>query len=127
MSVVRGVRKLLMTDYPEAESWFSRLLSPLNQFLDSTISALRNGITFGDNCYCEIKELTFVHDVELLISHNLQSYSGVLIVGTPEIDNDDYIVTGFKFRRSASNQIGVKIRFAGAGTTSGTIKLIILG
>ena len=83
MAIVRGVRKLLKSDFPEAPKWFDKLLYPFNQFLDSVIGALRNKLTFRDNYYCEIKEYSFVHAVELEIGHDLQEFQGVLIVKTP--------------------------------------------
>ena len=127
MAIIRGVRKLLKSDFPEAPKWFENLLVPLNGFMDSVIGGLRNKLTFRENFYCEVRELTFVHDVELEVGFSLNAYNGLLIIKTPEESSDNYIITGWKARVIEPGILGVKVRFAGGGTTSGTVKFIILG
>jgi hypothetical protein len=128
MAIVRGIRKLLKSDFQEAPSWFDKLLSPFNQFLDSVIGALRNRLTFKDNFYCEVKELTFVHAIELEVAHNLSDFKGILIVRTPnETPSTTYGINEWHVREISNKTIGVTIEFAGAGSTSGTVTFIILG
>jgi len=128
MAVVRGVRKLLKSDFSQAPGWFDQLLVPFNQFLDSVIGALRNKLTFRDNFYCEIKEFTFVHATELEISHDLGDFKGLLIVATPTgVPSTTYGISEWHVREITNKVIGVTVEFAGGGVTEGKVKLIILG
>lgn len=128
MSIVRGVRKLLKQDFPDAPDWFTNFLSTFNSFMDSVIGALRNRLTFRENFYCEVKEFTFTHASELEISHSLESFEGCLLVKTPEeTPATTYGVTELHCRTIDNKTIGVTVEFAGGGSTEGKVKLIILG
>lgn len=128
MAIVRGVRKLLKSDFTDAPSWFDKMLTPFNQFLDSVIGALRNKLTFRDNFYCEVKEFEFTHASELEISHTLNEFKGVLIVKTPgDTPATTYGITEWHVREISNTSIGVTVEFAGGGSTSGNVKFIILG
>lgn len=128
MAIVRGVRKLLKSDFTEAPRWFDKMLFPFNQFLDSVIGALRNKLTFRDNFYCEVREFEFTHNTELVISHSLIEFKGVLIVQSPaETPATTYGINSFHCREISNTEVGLTISFNGAGTTTGNVKFIILG
>lgn len=128
MAIVRGVRKLLKSDFADAPNWFDKMLSPFNQFLDSVIGALRNKLTFRDNFYSEVKEYEFTHGSELTISHSLLEFRGILIVKTPnDTPATTYAVTGWHSREISNAEIGVTVFFNGAGVTKGNVKIVILG
>lgn len=128
MAIVRGVRKLLKSDFTGAPKWFDKMLVPFNQLLDSVIGALRNKLTFRDNFYCEVNEFEFTHASELEISHNLNEFKGVLIVKTPEeTPATTYGITEWHAREISNTSIGLTVEFAGGGSTSGNVKFIILG
>ena len=127
MAIVKGVRRILKTDFSEAPQWFEKLLVPLNEFMDSAINALRAKLTFRDNFLCDIKTIRFVHNVEQSIAHQFPALNGVLIALTPNDSSDNTIITGFKYRVVSPKVVGVKIMFQGVGTTTGDVKIIILG
>lgn len=129
MAIVRGIRKLLKSDFKEAPAWFNKMLGPFNEFLDSVIGALRGKLTFRDNFYCEVKEFEFIHASELEIGHNLDDYKGILIVNTPsdQATATTYGISEWFVREIDNRTIGITIEFAGAGTTAGNVKFIILG
>ena len=128
MAIVRGVRKLLKSDFAEAPKWFEKMLYPFNQFLDSVIGALRNKLTFRDNFYCEEKSFIFTHATELQISHDLDDFKGIIITSSPyDTPATTYGISEWHCREIDNKTIGVTIEFAGAGTTEGTVKFIILG
>lgn len=54
------VQQLQRTDFPEAPSWISKLLYPLQLFMTAVIGALTNQLTVQDNFSCAINQLTFV-------------------------------------------------------------------
>ena len=127
MALIKGVRKILKSDLPDAPDWVTRLLTPINEVFNSVIGALRGKLTFSDNFYCEIRELTFIHDSELEISHSLSSYFGILVIASPQESSSNYAIDGYKTRILGPGLLGVKIYFNGAGTTEGIVKIIILG
>lgn len=129
MAKVRGIRKLLRSDFAEAPAWFDKLLFPFNQFLDSVIGALRGKLTFRDNFLCEIKEYEFTHATELEVGHDISDMKGVLIVMSPSDQSDasTYAITGWHIKEINNKTFGLTINFAGGGTTAGNVKFIILG
>ncbi len=125
---IKGVPRLNANEYPEGRPWIDRMLTPLNEALGSMFLALTSNLTFADNIYSEIKELEFTNDVEIpAIRIGLKSFIGVQIIGTPEETSLDYLITGYKTRRIDLNTIAMTVRFAGAGTTKGNVRFIVLG
>lgn len=41
--------RLLVEDFQDAPTWFGRLISVLNRFMEQTIAVLDKGVSFGDN------------------------------------------------------------------------------
>ena len=48
---------LTKEDFPEQSDWIDGLIRPLNQFMDSTTTALTSGLTFKNNFRANIKEV----------------------------------------------------------------------
>lgn len=127
MAIIKGTKKILKSDIPDSPEWFTPIISILNEFLDTVIGALRGKLTFKDNFYSEIKEFVFTHGVEMSISTSIPTYEGVIILKTPNDDNADTVVTGYKVRQIKTDVLGITINFAGAGTTTGSVRILILG
>jgi len=125
--IVRGIKRILKSDIPEAPGWLEKLLNPLNEFLDNAVGALRNKLTFGDNFYCNIKEFDFTHAEELQVGHSLDAYKGLLVLSTPQMTSADYAIVGWKARIIDKSTLGVVVYFQGAGSTKGPVKICILG
>jgi len=53
-------QQLSRQDFPEAPSWISSLLYPLNLFMTIMTNALRNQLTLQDNFSLVVNDLTFV-------------------------------------------------------------------
>lgn len=53
-------QQLNRQDFPEAPSWISGLLYPLNLFMTIVVNALRGQLTIQDNFSFVMNELTFV-------------------------------------------------------------------
>lgn len=59
MSKINAVKRLILQDFPsDVQSWLVKLIQPLNQFVEQTISALSNGLTIADNFKSKKYELT---------------------------------------------------------------------
>lgn len=50
-------------DFPEADDWITKLLYPLQKFMDTITAALTNNITLADNLSCVIQRFIFVAGV----------------------------------------------------------------
>lgn len=104
-------------DFPEAPSWFARLLWPLNQFITSMFLALNRGLTFEENFQCNLRTLTFrtattyTSDrtwVNITYAHNLpRPPFGVLLCKLTETNNP----TGSE----ALNSMGTKLKWSEFG------------
>jgi hypothetical protein len=65
MAQVPVQTKLLIEDVPkEHRGWMTRLISPLNQFISSTVAAMTRDLTFEQNIRCQIKEIVFVNNAD---------------------------------------------------------------
>lgn len=125
---IESINKISRKDLAEAPAWIEKLLSPLNQFMDSVSTAMRGRLAFYDNVYCETKEFTFQHAIEQKISYNLKTYSGLIVVKVPDSTDVNQRLSGFPIVRTIDNQtLGVTFYFVGVGTTTGKVKFIILG
>lgn len=132
MAIVRSVRKLLKKDFKDSPEWFGQFLAPFNQFMDSTVGALRNNLSFKDNFLGEVKEYVFTHATELEISHELEQFNGIIIIKGPEATPaTTYGISEYHARVISNDTVGVTIEFAaatiGGDATEGIVKLILLG
>lgn len=57
MAQVPNTKRLTMEDFKDQQSWISKLLSPLNDFMASVTFALNNQLTIKENLAMEFKEL----------------------------------------------------------------------
>ena len=125
---IESINKIQRKDISGAPEWLDRLLEPINLFMGSVSTALRNRLSFGDNFYCETKEFQFTHAVEQQISFSLKSYSGVMVIKVPDSTDANKRLNGYPIVRTIDNQtLGVTFYFVGAGATTGTVKFLILG
>ena len=54
-------KKISVEDFDQDQSWISKVVSPLNEFIQQVLSGWNNGITVEDNLFREIKELKFIN------------------------------------------------------------------
>ena len=127
MAIIKGVKKILKSDLPNAPDWFTPVISILNEFLDTVIGGLRGRLTFSENFFGQIKEFEFTHGVELSVYYTLSSYGGLLILKTPDKESSDYAIDSYKVRQINKSTLGITVNFTGAGTTAGKVKFVILG
>lgn len=125
---IESVNKISRQDIPEAPAWIDKVLSPLNQFMDSVSTAMRGKVTFYDNLYCVTKEFEFTHAVEQKISHTLKSYSGLIVIKGPDSSDDNLrLVSPPKVRTIDNQTLGITFYFGGGATYGGTVRFLILG
>ena len=64
MAKVTSVKRLVLEDFPnEIRGWLgSKLLEPLNGFIDQTVTALTNNLTISDNFKAKKYEVSVTND-----------------------------------------------------------------
>jgi hypothetical protein len=59
VSKILGGKKIILEDFePEQRKWLPKLISPLNQFMESVYSALQKGLTISENLRAEVYKRT---------------------------------------------------------------------
>ena len=113
MSIIKGVKNIRREDLSaDAPEWIDALLTPLNTFMDTTITALRNGLNHRDNMRATLKKFAFTTAVELEVSHSFNGLVGIQVlycedfykVATRQIDNNTVGVT-LKFDTSTTEDV----------------------
>lgn len=81
MAKIPRLKRIVTEDFPSEKSWIGKLLSPLNDFMESVTAALSKRLTFGENMACQIFELTFDGRFPAKVSWNAQGRPlGVLLL-----------------------------------------------
>lgn len=57
MARIPPIKRLSTEDFREQQGWIGKLLSPVNQFMETVTGALSKGLTFGDNLNAQVKDL----------------------------------------------------------------------
>lgn len=57
MSLVPTLKRLVVEDFPEQQSWIGKLVSPLNLFVQAVNAALGNGLTWSENIAGAVRTL----------------------------------------------------------------------
>jgi hypothetical protein len=70
MASIPKSRKIAAEDFPEQKAWMPKLLSPLNQFFETIVSALSKGLTFKENFASESYSIDFDGRYPVLVSWN---------------------------------------------------------
>ncbi len=58
MARIPPIKRLSTEDFKDQTSWIGKLLTPLNEFMSTTVAALNRGLTFSDNLAAQVKTLT---------------------------------------------------------------------
>jgi len=116
----RIIKEDLGSDVPE---WAGKMLSPLNQFIDTTVSALQRNLTFEDNFACAKIVREFTHDTAQSVNpgSTTRRASGVF-----PISSQSEIITGFGWAYRQDGNIDVTIRFAGGASTKKECTIVVL-
>lgn len=120
-------QQLNRQDFPEAPSWISGLLYPLNLFMTLVVNALRNQLTLQDNFSFVINELTFVAQA----SANLNVFSFLWNLNRQPIELTMHVTRADGAYESiypvpSWNLVGQSIQINGIqGLTSGVLYRIV--
>ena len=58
---IPSLLSLRVEDFPSQKEWIDKLLFPLNQFIQATVTSINGNITFGDNIAAQTTTLSFVY------------------------------------------------------------------
>lgn len=109
---------LRASDLPK---WVDNLLTPLNQFITTTVTALTSRLTFEDNFSAKVLSFKVVHNEELEIN---PQRGNLRVIGVLPSSAGGAIITGFGWSQKADGKIGITFLFSDSGEH--TCKLIIL-
>lgn len=92
MARLPSIKRLTTEDFKDEASWIGKLLSPLNEFMASVVTALNKGLTFSENFNAQVKELTFTQSTALYPQKFLCTLTtkpmGVLVVRADEANDN---------------------------------------
>lgn len=57
MAQLPSLKRLLLEDFQDQRDWITKLITPLNEFMENSLNALTRNLTFRDNILSQIKEL----------------------------------------------------------------------
>jgi hypothetical protein len=121
VSKLPSIKRLATEDFGSQKDWIGKLLSPLNQFMDSVVTALNNQLTFSDNMASVVKTISVSGTYPLYFTWtrkdkpiglwvvNAYEASGVHVTFTTAISAD--------WEYTVSNQIRIN-SFVGLPTTT---------
>jgi len=78
---INSIKKIITEDFQEQKSWIGKLVSPLNQFMDSVSSALNNRLTINDNMSGLTKSILVDGTYPLKIAWPMSQKPTIVLVG----------------------------------------------
>lgn len=92
------IKRIVAEDFPDQNSWIGKLITPLNQALDSVNKLLNKQLTFQDNFLAQVKQLEFAMSATatpLYFKCTLPVRpSGLFVVNAVESTGDSSKITG---------------------------------
>lgn len=108
--------KILSTEVGQAIPEFFQYMA---EFVEQTVRSLRNGLTFSDNFYGEMKQVSLTHDT----AQQIYSTRQVTEVRFVRAIKQDTILIGWGWYYDDQNRLTVKAKFE--PTPTGTIDCVI--
>lgn len=110
----------------EAGSQLKDALTYLSEFVEVTVRALRNGLTFQDNFAATLRNVSLVSGTETVVLPNTEKRRVTMIMVRQVIDDTNYIVSGFGWRYNAAGDVVVTADFKGTPLSPVSVQLAIL-
>jgi len=104
--------------------WATTFMAQLNGFLEPVTKALQGRLTFEDNFYANVKQVTFTNGEELSVNPGTAGTQRV--VGVLWLSAGGKEVTSFKWTYKDNGTIGITFKFTGGGSAKCRI-LFLLG
>lgn len=123
MAKIPVIKRISREDFKESDlpKWIDFLLTPLNQFIVSVVTALSSRLTFEENFQSKVLDFELEHDVELTIN---PQRGRLRVIGVLPTYFGDAVLTGFGWNPKSDGKIGVKCLFQDSGTHK--VRLVIL-
>lgn len=81
MAQIPPVRKISPEDFPEQSEWIEGLITPINQFFDTTVAALSQGLTIAENFSGVIRDVDIDGTFPVKVSWPLRQRPATVLVG----------------------------------------------
>ena len=100
MAQLPQLKRLLIEDFPDQQEWISKLILPLNEFMQNVINALNRDLTLSDNLRANLKTLR--------------------ITGSSTVSGDIYADSNVIFRPSSLEGLVAKLPVENENIPAGT-------
>lgn len=107
MAKLPPVQRLVTEDFSDQKKWIGKLLSPINQFMESIYQSLNRGLTLKDNLAADVLETQLEGVFPAKIAWTLKSKPVAVLVGQVEL------VSGATV--SLSSAVGIRWSYNGQG------------
>lgn len=107
MSRLPPVQRLVTEDFADQKKWIGKLLSPINQFMESVYQSLNQGLTLQENMAAAVLETQLEGQFPAKIAWTLKSKPVAVLVGQVEL------VSGATV--SLTDAIGIRWSYNGQG------------
>lgn len=111
--------RILATEPGQQLAFF---FSYLAEFVEQTIRALRNGLTFSDNFACEIKRVTLTSGEAQTITASRQVTGAVVM----RVVSQTSYLTGFNYYYDTRGELTVIAEFSSGASTSHDVVILLL-
>ena len=90
MAKINATKKLILEEFPsEVRGWLTKLVDPLNRFLEQAYFALVNGLTLTDNLKAQVNDLTIFENQSYPVKYSwrLNERPTMILVGQITVSN----------------------------------------
>jgi hypothetical protein len=108
LSTIRRILKEDLSRSGQVDKWVDALLSPLNEFIDQVVSALRNRLTFRDNLACLVTTQVATSGASFVVNPQSNLRVGAVFIH----DAEGAIITGFGWQRLENGNIEAVATFS---------------
>jgi hypothetical protein len=102
------VQRLSLEDFPDQKKWLGKLLSPINQFMESVYQSLNQGLTVKENMAGTLLEVILEGSMPAKAAWSLKSKPVAVLLGQVERTDGTTI--------TLSSAIGIRWSYNGEGT-----------
>jgi hypothetical protein len=109
VSTLPPIQRLSLEDFPtDQKKWLGKLLSPLNQFMESVYQSLNQGLTLKDNMAATVLETQLEGQFPAKMSWTLKSKPVAVLLGQVERVDGTTV--------SLASAVGLRWSYNGQGT-----------
>lgn len=115
-------KTIVLEEFPaEVRKWLTKLVTPLNQFLEQTYKTLVNGITLRDNMKCQVEDVVKIGVQQVYpikLSWKLNEKPTEVRLGKLAVDSPAFVLLPIHSMQWNYNQGQIELYFIGLDTNT---------